>query len=115
MSVPPEKKFRLLVDDHGKLWIIIDKDHTREAVEKMLREQYGYGDEDLTYCSGDIGAPITYLDRHCPEQFDLRDDLRPWIDGKEKYRRLLIRRLPSSLDTEEIDIDEARRLVNQRH
>ena len=52
---------------------------------------------------GVMGVPITYLDRHCPEQFEILGDSRYHdgqnfpddinvVNGKKLYRRILIRR-----------------------
>lgn len=41
---------------------------------------------------GTIGVPITYLPYHCPEQFEIIEIVTPKINGKSKYKRLLIRR-----------------------
>ena len=39
-----------------------------------------------------MGVPITYLDKHNPEQFTLEDIIRPQINGEQIYRRLIIKR-----------------------
>ena len=39
-----------------------------------------------------MGVPITYLDKHNPEQFMLEDIIKPRINGKWIYRRLIIKR-----------------------
>lgn len=39
-----------------------------------------------------MGVPITYLDKHNPELFTLEDIIRPRINGKWNYRRLIIKR-----------------------
>ena len=39
-----------------------------------------------------MGVPITYLDKHNPEQFTLEDIIKPIINGKQIYRRLIIKR-----------------------
>ena len=51
---------------------------------------------------GVMGVPITFLDKYCPEQFEIiwldDPDTTKWlghgpvINGKTKYRRILIRR-----------------------
>ena len=41
---------------------------------------------------GVMGVPISFLDKYCPTQFEIIGDLRPSVNGKEKYKRLLIRR-----------------------
>ena len=40
-----------------------------------------------------LGVPITYLPYHCPEQFEILQIVTPKINGKSKYKRLLIRRV----------------------
>ena len=53
---------------------------------------------------GIMGVPITFLDKYCPEQFEILGDSRyhdgnpqaddiNFIHGKLTYRRLLIRRI----------------------
>jgi hypothetical protein len=42
---------------------------------------------------GVIGVPISYLTYHCKEQFRILGLVTPAIDGKTKYKRLLIQRL----------------------
>lgn len=44
---------------------------------------------------GIIGVPITYLPYHCAEQFEILEIVTPKINGKSKYKRLLIRRKPN--------------------
>ena len=39
-----------------------------------------------------MGVPITYLDKHNPQLFTLEDIIRPRINGKWIYRRLIIKR-----------------------
>ena len=64
-------------------------------VRKVEDIPYGYG--------GKMGVPITYLTKHCPEQFDIigldryvDDNPHPGyrfkLGGKETYARLLIKR-----------------------
>lgn len=40
----------------------------------------------------EMGVPITYLDKHNPELFTLEDIIKPRINGKRIYRRLIIKR-----------------------
>lgn len=42
---------------------------------------------------GTIGVPITYLPYHCSDQFEILEIVTPKINGKTKYKRLLIRRI----------------------
>ena len=41
---------------------------------------------------GVIGVPVTYLPYHCAEQFEILDIVTPKLNGKSRYKRLLIRR-----------------------
>ena len=53
---------------------------------------------------GVMGVPITFLDKYCPEQFEIVGQMMttkvtefnfgyPYIDGKKKFARLLIKRI----------------------
>ena len=42
-----------------------------EQMRLVLKKYYGYVDEDLKYCSGIMGVPISFLDKFCPEQFEI--------------------------------------------
>ena len=53
---------------------------------------------------GVMGVPITFLDKYCPEQFEIAGQMMttkvtefnfgyPYIDGKKKFARLLIKRI----------------------
>lgn len=52
---------------------------------------------------GAMGVPITFLDKLDPEQFQLLDLIRPTINGKALYQRLVVRNLKPDLP-ETIDI-----------
>lgn len=39
-----------------------------------------------------MGVPISYLDKHDPEQFEILGTANPAVDGKNIYKRILIRR-----------------------
>lgn len=41
---------------------------------------------------GAMGVSITYISKHTPEQFKILDIITPKINGKSKYKRLLIMR-----------------------
>ena len=41
---------------------------------------------------GAMGVPITFLDKYNPEQFKIYDLVRPKINGKQFFRRLLIKK-----------------------
>ena len=40
---------------------------------------------------GYMGVPISYMDKHDPERFEIVDTIKPKIDGKEIYQRIIIR------------------------
>lgn len=41
-----------------------------------------------------MGVPITYMDKHCPDQFEIVGKLNnPIVGGKTIYKRILIKRL----------------------
>jgi len=44
-----------------------------------------------------VGVPITYMAYHCPDQFRIIDIVTPKINGKSKYKRLLIQRVEGEL------------------
>lgn len=46
----------------------------------------------------DMGVPITYLDKHNPERVKIIGSLRPRLNGKNLYQRILIRRLQSNYE-----------------
>ena len=41
--------------------------------------------------TGLMGVPITFLDKYNPEQFEIICSIRPVINGKDKFARLIIR------------------------
>lgn len=49
---------------------------------------------DIPYdYEGVMGVPFSFLDYYSPEQFEIIGLLNPKLDGKNKYKRLLIRRI----------------------
>lgn len=40
---------------------------------------------------GLMGVPITYMDKHDPERFEIVDTIRPIISGKALFKRVVIR------------------------
>lgn len=102
-------------DEGGQKWrrmgnscwftnIDIDKRHIPLDLFKHYssREYLKYDDYDAIECSitkyipddyfGVIGVPVTYLPYHCSEQFEILEIVTPKIEGKSKYKRLLIKR-----------------------
>ena len=102
-------------DDDGQKWrrmgnscwftnLDIPKRHIPlDLYSKYTVEKYPtYDDYDAIECGttreipedyyGMIGVPITYLPYHCTDQFEIVDIVTPKINGKSKYKRLLIRR-----------------------
>ena len=46
--------------------------------------------------NGLMGVPITYIDKHCPSQFEIIDCLVcPIVEGIEKYSRIIIKKVNS--------------------
>ena len=103
-------------DETGQKWrrmgnscwftnIDIPKRHVPlELTETFSADAYPhYDDVDAVECSatrllpadhfGTIGVPVSYLPYHCPEQFEILDIVTPKLNGKTKYKRLLIRRI----------------------
>lgn len=81
-------------------WIRLGS-HSKEELRDILENWFGY--KDIKYCSGIMGVPITWLDKYCPEQFEIvgkinngppepYDFAKPIIDGKIKYKRIAIKR-----------------------
>ena len=102
-------------DEKGQKWrrmgnscwftnLDLPKRHTPlDLWAKFNPEKYPkYDDYDAVECGttkdipedyyGTIGVPITYLPYHCSEQFEILEIVTPKINGKSKYKRLLIRR-----------------------
>ena len=40
---------------------------------------------------GIMGVPITFIDKYCPEQFEIIDTMSPEINGEKVYKRIAIR------------------------
>ncbi len=103
-------------DENGQKWrrmgnscwftnLDIPKRHIPlDLYAKYIPEKYPkYDDMDAIECGttkeipenyfGIIGVPITYLPYHCAEQFEILQIVTPKIQGKSKYKRLLIRRI----------------------
>ena len=40
---------------------------------------------------GYMGVPITYMDKHDPDRFEICDSIKPTIGGKAIYQRIVIR------------------------
>ena len=76
----------------------------------MLISKYGYSLDELTYYSGVMGVPITFLDKYNPDEFEIID-INPHffslveqglpkikqltlknVGAKDPYARILIKR-----------------------
>ena len=95
-------------------------DHKKRHEELLLYKKYNteeypkYDNYDAIAVSktkdipmdyeGIMGVPITFLDKYCPEQFEIVGQMMttkvtefnfgyPYIDGKKKFARLLIKRI----------------------
>ena len=74
--------------------------------------KFGFATDEVVVVSGIMGVPISFLDKYCPEQFEIlgmcasagydkrivgleflgKGDARPLIGGKNTYARIFIRR-----------------------
>lgn len=78
----------------------------KEKIFNILINNYGYKRDELSYCNGIMGMPITFMDKYNPEQFEIigheHDIYRNGGEGVKngqfeinkigKYKRTLIRR-----------------------
>ena len=86
-----EESLRNLLTTAGFTENALDRQTDRQTDSLLL----------LNYCSGIIGVPITFLDKHNPEQFRIIgneyslaiDKGRGYVQGKRMYSRLFINRL----------------------
>ncbi len=77
----------------------------------MLCDEYGYDECELEWCSGIMGVPITFMDKHNPDQFEILGATesegkgfsngiwieeskvaQPLVNGERKYKRIFIRK-----------------------
>ena len=101
---PDGQKWRRMGNSCWFTNLDIPKRHVAlDLFAKYSEEKYPrYDDYDAIECGttkeipedyyGIIGVPITYLPYHCTEQFEILEIVTPKINGKSKYKRLLIRR-----------------------
>lgn len=74
-----------------------------ELREAIIRD-FDYSPEDVVIVSGIMGVPVSFLDKYCPEQFDILGycashgvlpkgipNESPYLNGKWVYNRILIR------------------------
>ena len=70
-----------------------------EKIKEILIKDFGYSAEDIQYCNGIMGVPITFLDKYNPEQFRIitmstmsgkSANYWSFINGKSKYSRIFI-------------------------
>ncbi|MCR4564491.1 MAG: adenine-specific methyltransferase EcoRI family protein [Bacteroidales bacterium] len=67
-------------------------------------ESFGFKSEEVLIISGVMGVPISFLDKYCPEQFEILGycashgvlpkgipNESPYLNGKWVYNRILIR------------------------
>lgn len=110
-----EKATDFKIDENGQKWrrmgnscwfTNLDIPCRHEPLDlyaRYTKEKYPeYDDHDAIECStykeipmdydGTIGVPISYLAHHCAEQFEILGLVTPSVEGKMKYKRLLIRK-----------------------
>ena len=115
------------IDENGKKYIRVkgvrwftNLDHKKRHEELLLYKKYNaeqypkYDNYDAIEVSKTkdipmdydrvMGVPITFLDKYCPEQFEIVGQMMttkvtefnfgyPYIDGKKKFARVLIKRI----------------------
>ena len=67
-----------LYEDHAE---VLTAKHSKEDAAAFLHAQ-GIEEADMRYQSGVMGVPITFLDKYCPEQFEIVA-FRKGDDGKD--------------------------------
>ena len=81
-----------------------------------MTQEYGFSPNEIEYCSGIMGVPLTFFDKYNPEQFEVLGsrrwakspellvayrgsvnppelDKKTLINGEETYDRIFIRHL----------------------
>ena len=73
-------------------------------LQAAIIRDFGFSPEDVVLVSGIMGVPISFLDKYCPEQFEILGycashgvaprgipNESPFLNGKWVYNRILIR------------------------
>jgi len=47
-------------------------------LREYIISTYGYSPEEVTIVSGIMGVPISFLDKYCPEQFEIIGITKTW-------------------------------------
>ena len=55
---------------------------------------------------GVMGVPISFLDKYCPEQFEILDMVAPSVEDRCLYKRMLIRRTRARANASEVPAHE---------
>ena len=55
---------------------------------------------------GVMGVPISFLDKYCPEQFEILDMVTPSVEDRRLYKRMLIRRTRARANASEVPAHE---------
>ena len=50
-----------------------------EKIKEILIKDFGYSAEDIQYCNGVMGVPITFLDKYNPDVFEIVECHEPAI------------------------------------
>ena len=95
---------------HSNSSAVLQNPHPEETLRSILTTQYGYRNEELVWIPGVMGVPISFLDKYCPEQFEVlgitentpaltnlwmpgqKKYDRPYLNGERMYSRILIQR-----------------------
>ena len=60
----------------------------RNQMFTILSKYFGFSISELNYCTGIIGVPITWLDKYCPEQFEIVWTTDRGGDGELEFIKL---------------------------
>ena len=77
---------------------------TINELRNYIIMMYGYNENEVQVVSGIMGVPISYLDKYCPEQFEIVGYMAshgkvpkgipneaPYMNGRWLYNRILIK------------------------
>lgn len=71
-----------------------------DKVESKLSRRDSYGSINVDRVKdipadyyGEMGVPITFFEKHDTRQFEILDNIKPLLDGKERFQRLIIKRI----------------------
>ena len=94
---PEELEVLPIIDKPGEMYVratarSVRPGETLEEATRRLVLAFGMAKNDeMRWLPPRFGVPISYMDKHNPEQFRIVGKLRPVMpDGTEKYQRILL-------------------------